>query len=362
MSGEGHLLIVTTNLFPIGKWGEVSESTGHDHEQIQYLLSHNLIGKFHPDNVTLLKNASTNEFKDAMHTLKKHSKEYGFIVIYLATHVVTVIKGEKKENPKEVCYFAFHNSVWGKPAEIAESCVSLSSFTALLNKIHCPRKTVIVNYAHQPKPKSVLFPSSKILYPPSNFLSQLAEMGKCVVIGSCAIGTRAKEYLSHSEYHNQQDYAQMTAPTNDGRDAAEARANSSSVLGFMHRRSNKAKYDRMLVELMKEWGCKPFPDISKSPRPIKPSATWQMEEGTINITLPDQKQVCGSYLFYLNFLHIYLVISVQRNNYMRRLIYWKAKRTIAKPGNFTMEQVRSHLKRTFCSPCQMSAVDVREAE
>lgn len=292
MSKEGHLLIVTTNSFPIGKWGEVSDSTSRDHEQIQYLLSHGLIGKFHADNVTLLKNPSTNDFKDSLIALKKTCKEHNFLVIYLATHIVTVVKGEKKENPKEVCYLAFHNSVWGKPAEIAESCVSLTAFTTLLNKIHCNRKTIIVNYAHQPKPKTVLFPSSKTLYPPNDFLSKLAELSKCVVIGSCSIGAKAKDYLVHSEFHNQLDFNAMTLSN----DAAKTAASSSSVLSFLNpfRKSNKAKYERMLVELMKEWGNKPFVDITKSPRPIKPSATWEMEENganNINITLPDQKQV-----------------------------------------------------------------------
>jgi len=291
MSKEGHLLVVTTNSFPIGKWGEVTDSTNRDHEQIQYLLSHGLIGKFHPDNVTVLKNSSTNDFKDALTALKKTCREHNFLVIYLATHVLTVVKGEKKENPKEVCYLAFHNSVWGKPAEIAESCVSLSTFTTLLNKIHCDRKTIIVNYAHQPKPKTVLFPSSKTLYPPSDFLTKLAETAKSVVIGSCSIGAKAKDFVVHSEYHNQQDFNAMTISN----DAAKT-AGSSSALSFLNpfRRSNKAKYERVLAELMKEWGNKPFPETARSPRPVKPSATWEMDtEGThnINITLPDQKQV-----------------------------------------------------------------------
>ena len=288
MSREGFLLVVTTNSFPIGKWGEVSDSTGRDHEQVQYLLSHNLIGKFHPDNVTVLKNASASDFKDALGTIKRQCTEYNFLVVYLATHVITVVKGEKKENAKEVCYFAFHDSVWGKPPEIAESCVSLTAFSALLNKIHCSRKTVIINYAHQPKPRTVLFPSSKTLYPPADFLGRLSELAKCVVIGSCSIGAKAKDYLAHSEYHLQQDFTAMTISNEAGKNPATA-----STLSYLNpfKRSNKAKYDRVLTELMKEWGCKPFPDISKSPRPIKPTATWEMGDDGINITLPDNQQV-----------------------------------------------------------------------
>ena len=44
---------------------------------------------------------------------------------------------------------------------------------------------------------------------------------------------------------------------------------------------------------MKEWGCKPFQEITKSPRPIQPVAVWNRstETNDITITLPNQKEV-----------------------------------------------------------------------
>ena len=54
--------------------------------------------------------------------------------------------------------------------------------------------------------------------------------------------------------------------------------------------------------------------------------------------------------------------QTQRNNYTQRLIYWKLKRTLAKPKNLAMEQYRAHLRRGFCAPCQTSIVDAREPE
>lgn len=283
----GHLLIATCNEFPLGKWGEVSEATNRDHDQINYLLSHELIGKFPPENVHLLKNPSTNEFKDTLSHLRKEVESSGFVVIVLATHVVKVVKGEKKEHPKELSYFAFHNSVWGTPVEIAESCISLSAFCGLVNKIPCTQKTLILNYAHVAKPRMALFPSSKILYPPQDFLSKLCEQAKCAVIACCAIGTPAKEYLRHSAYHINE--LTPTQPTATGGAKAVPSLTERVFSAFHH--TNKELYNRMLVELMSEWGIKPFPEITKSPRPIKPVATWERKDDDIIIVLPNQKEV-----------------------------------------------------------------------
>lgn len=280
---SGYLLIVTTNTFPIGKWGEVSDAVLKDHDQLQYLLTHELIGKFDAENVQLLKNPSTNEFKEALSALKKECTANDFLVVYMATHVVTVVKGEK-EHPKERGYFAFHNSVWGKQNEIAESCISLSYFSTLLNRIQCSKKTVILNYAHQPKHRSALFPSSKSLYPPEDFASQLADKAKCVVIASCAIGARAKDYMAHSEFHIENIEEHEVGVTSS--------ANSMlSVFNFTKRAAEKQKYNKMLGQLMAEWGCKPIPEISKSVRPTKPTATWTRVEGELAVELPDQKEV-----------------------------------------------------------------------
>lgn len=281
---NGYLLIVTTNTFPLGKWGEVSEVTNKDHDQLQYLFSHELIGKFPIDNVHQLRNPSTNEFKEVMSALKKECSANDFLVVYMVTHVVTVIKGEK-ERPKERGYFAFHNSVWGKQNEIAESCISLSYFCTLLNRIPCTRKTVILNYAHQPKHRSALFPSSKILYPPEDFASQLADKAKCAVIASCAIGAKAKDYMVHSEFNIEKIEDQLPEPP---------KASSNSLIpafNFRGRTAQKEKYNKLLAELMVEWGCKPIPEITKSARPVKPGATWSTIDGEIEVTLPDQKEV-----------------------------------------------------------------------
>lgn len=291
---SGYLLIVTTNTFPIGKWGEVSDVTNKDYDQLQYLFTHELIGKFPIENVHLLKNPSTNEFKEVLSGLKKECSANDFLVVYMATHVVTVIKGEK-EHPKEKGYFAFHNSVWGKQNEIAESCISLSYFCTLLNRIQCTRKTVILNYAHQPKHRTALFPSSKILYPPEDFASQLADKAKCAVITSCAIGTRAKDYLVHSEFHIENIEEHEPHPKTSG-------GGFLSLFSFAKRTAAREQYNKMLVELMAEWGCKPIPETTKSVRPVKPGATWSVVDGEIAVNLPDQKEVRSVAVYSLLYL------------------------------------------------------------
>jgi hypothetical protein len=296
----GCLLIVTSNTFPIGKWNEVSEiPTNADHEQLKYLLTHEFIGKFQPEKVNVLKNPSTNEFKDVMKSLRHQCKTSGFLVVYLATHIVTVIKGEK-ENPKEVGYIAFHNSVWGKNTDIAETCISLSSFCGMLNKITCKRKTIIVNYAHQPKPRALLFPSTKIQYPPSNFLSSLADGAQCVVIGPCAIGSPSKEYFSHSEHHlneilAEEEASASVAGSGAGPDSNTTNNNNniSKSHRFFRRKHNpdKENYNKLLGKLINEWGLKPLPEVTRSPRPPAPMAVWNRVEGQIEVVLPDQKEV-----------------------------------------------------------------------
>ena len=312
----GVLVIVTSNLFPIGKWGEVSEATNGDHEQLRYLLTHEFIGKFRPENVHILKNPSTNEFKDVMKGLRSECKASGFLVVYMATHVVTVTKGEK-ENPKEIGYFAFNNSVWGKNAEIAESCISISAFCGMLNKVMCKRKTIILNYAHQPSPKAVLFPSSKILYPPNILLKAIADGAKCVVIGACAIGSKAREYLTHSEFHVQKhlqhENESSTLPSvaagtgtgtgtgggNTKQPPQPVSQNEVAVTqsGYWQKKKMlELRHNALLIELMKEWGCRPFTEITRSPKPVQPVATWGREDGDFKIALPNQQDVSDDVL------------------------------------------------------------------
>jgi hypothetical protein len=285
-TSQGHLVIATCNSFPLGKWGEVSEATNKDHDQLHYLLSHELIGRFLPENVHLLKNPSTNEFKDVLSHLKKEVGQSEFIVVFLTTHVIKVVKGEK-DHPKELSYFAFHNSVWGTQVEIAESCISLTTFCSLLNKIPCAQKTIVLNYAHVARPRVALFPSSKIPYPPYDFVSKLCEQAKCAVIASCAIGAKAKEYLRHSAYH----INELTPSTPSTNGTGTPVKSMASRLFSSFNSINRDLYDRMLLELMTEWGIKPFPEIIRATRPVKPVATWESKEGEISVTLPNQKEV-----------------------------------------------------------------------
>jgi len=330
---NGYLVVVSNTDFHIGKWGEVSEAIGSDHEQLRYLLSHEFIGKYPPENTFIMKNASTNEFKEAMENLRKNARTRGFLTVYMATHMVTVVKGEK-DNKKERGYFAFANSVWGSNEEIAESCISLSSFIGMLNKISCQRKTVLLNYAHQPKPRS-FFPSSKMFYPTTNFLSTICEKAHCCVIGCCAIGETAKEYLKHSVHHVREHLDDTEGEIHVG---FVNDSNSHRKQNFFQRHERaEVNYQKLLLELMKEWGSKPIPDIVKAPRPGQPIATWKRKiEGDYEIIMPDPRQ---------------------RSNYNRRILLWKMRRGLAKPVNFVKKHYRAHLKHTFRSPCQLSITD-----
>ena len=327
-TSDGYLVVVTSNEFPIGKWGEVSPVTNADYENLKHVFSHEFIGKFIPENSHFLKNGSIVEFREIMEKLSKECRTDSFLVVYFCTHVLTIRKGEKK-NKKEEDYIAFKNTVWGKPVEIAESSVSLGMLTAALNKIKCRQKTIIMNYAHLRKPKAVMFPNARINYPSPNLLSRLAVRANCAVIGCCAVGTPAKDYMKYSPLydiyglktseddnpdtfvfpsggavysntHGRGDASVGSLASDEslsvtaGAHAHGAGTRSDQPEGlFRHRKKiSKEEYARLLVPLMQDWGSKPIPDLHRTPRPVKPGATWaKNEEHQFVITMPEQKEV-----------------------------------------------------------------------
>lgn len=79
-------------------------------------------------------------------------------------YIDNLLIGETDEESKnEDCYFAFTNTIWGKPKEIAKTAMSVTKFTDILSKILCARKTLFINCAHVPKPEPTFFGSSKVL-------------------------------------------------------------------------------------------------------------------------------------------------------------------------------------------------------
>jgi hypothetical protein len=197
LTGDGFALLITCTEFKLGKWAPLKEeqvtALNNDHDMILDLLTHDFYGKLRQENVISLKNPVVSEVQEAFQKLRKMSRTTGFLTIYIATHVTTVIKGEKK-NKHENCYFSFRNTLWTTPPEIAESSLSMTDFIKLVNSVTTKRKTLMVNYAHLPPPRKVFFAANKLIYPPPDFLTRLSLACNCAVVTSCVIGFLIREY------------------------------------------------------------------------------------------------------------------------------------------------------------------------
>jgi hypothetical protein len=195
---DGYAFMVTVNKFPAGKMADLPEATDSDHILLEKILTHDYICKFRPENVIVLKQPSCSEFMDGMNRLRRICKRKGYFVMYLCTHVVTVFNGDKN-NSKETGYICMKDTLWTKPHMIANTSISLGTLVACLNKLDCKFKTVFLNYAHSPvnANKSTVF-SSKILYPPPNFATRLANEANAAVVANCATGASLRDLVNHT--------------------------------------------------------------------------------------------------------------------------------------------------------------------
>eukprot|EP01037_Dinobryon_pediforme_P030996 gene30996-35295_t len=97
------------------------DPTENDHNLIESLLTHSFLCRIRPENVECLKNPTVAEFSAALSSLKKIAQKDGFLLVYLATHIIktTVGKAKKQSNKKEDTYIALHDSTWTKPSDTA---------------------------------------------------------------------------------------------------------------------------------------------------------------------------------------------------------------------------------------------------
>jgi len=197
---EGWFLGVFCSTFPRsgGRFKDMDPKLVKEKEALAELMPHDFICRLKPENVTMLEDPRSGEVLDTLERLGRIVTKKGFFVLYICTHVLTVVKGEPKTNPGETAYFATKETVWGTPEEIASSSVSLSALCKKLSSLPCRRKTVIINYAHAPEPKKTLFAANRMVYPPSDLLTRLADKANCAVIASCVAGVSMTDALQHT--------------------------------------------------------------------------------------------------------------------------------------------------------------------
>ena len=197
---EGWFLGVFCSTFPRsgGRFKDMDPKLMKEKEALAELMPHDFVCRLKPENVTMLEDPRSGEVLDTLERLGRIVTKKGFFVLYICTHVLTVVKGEPKTNPGETAYFATKETVWGTPEEIASSSVSLSALCKKLSSLPCRRKTVIINYAHVPEPKKTLFAANRMVYPPSDLLTRLADKANCAVIASCVAGVSMTDALQHT--------------------------------------------------------------------------------------------------------------------------------------------------------------------
>ena len=80
---------------------------------------------------------------------------------------------------------------------MVESCVPLSEFIDQLNNMKVDSKTILLHYAHLPRP-SMVIPGAKTLYPPSDALIRFniiyTHERECNVV-YCIVCMYAEKYL-----------------------------------------------------------------------------------------------------------------------------------------------------------------------
>eukprot|EP01038_Epipyxis_sp_PR26KG_P007423 gene7423-10116_t len=364
---QGYFFGIICSTFPLGNWPgntdtssmssadlNVNGSTDtlmkiagdKEYEQFEKYIKHDYICKFREENVLLLKNPTTVDVLKALERLKKIMKnKNSFLVSYISTHIITVIKGEKKTNPTETCYFAFKDSVWSnKPMDIAESCISLTTFCEKLNQLKTTQKTILLNYAHIPKPKPTLFASVKLCYPTPEFLISLSNNCKSVVIGSCTIGTYLSQNIKHYPISLIEDnlymppIAQTPAPLGY-KASQELLQNNTKVSSIVPTTQFIDMKTELEKRLLLDWQMKPDKEIIRSNRPAKPVAKWDRKEEDnyrISIDMPTTKE---------------------KNRHSSQVAYWMLKRTLAKPVNLIKGTNIYYRKIYRRAPYQTSLID-----
>ena len=383
----GYALVILNNEFPRseGRIPTLPVTTNQEYDELNDLLSHDFICKIPEENTYFLKNASNGEVKDAFERIKHRCKKKNYFVLYFCTHVLTVVGGEEK-NKSETSYFAMRDSVFTKPIEIAKSCLSLTDLVKMMKKLPCKRKSAIVNYCHTLSSENSFFAPVKLLYPPSDMLSRLADQAECAVLATCVQGMSMSENLKHgphifkSKAATEEDAAEEAAEAEKIAAAASEEEKEAKDISGPGNLENDAPVEdddedeeddrdldnedfqtalgggvnyhahlnvtNKIVEAPKDstqqlveryltyWGVPADPDILISPRPSRPLAKWRNDEETefeYEIDMPTQESISD---------HFYSTV------------WWQSKRLLRPPVNFIKLKYREYLRRHLHAPLQ----------
>lgn len=294
--GVGFALIVTVQEFINNKIPPLPEQVLEDHKNISESLTHDYIARLIPENVVSLMNPKCNELYQAFDSLKKmmNQRKDTYLVLYLATHVVTAFKGDTKRPPDKAepsCYFLMTDSVFRSPEATAASSVSLARLIELVNTLSTPNKTIMVNYAHAPEPKKSMFGVTKLLYPPEDCLLRLCQGTKAAIIGPCTIGTKLSDTLKFSSVDLLKPPIPLEIP-NVLKPSDSVFPGRQVIINPEPTNAKSSAIDIATEKLMQhfrqEWRIPEDIQVDQYDDPEKPRETWRMNKltGVIKVTLP----------------------------------------------------------------------------
>jgi len=355
----GYALIVTVNEFNSDKLQTVPHSALSDHILIEDLLTHDFICKIPPENATFIKNPTTGDFKQAVDRFRRVCTKKSFFVLYMATNVVTVLKGEKK-NKKETCYFAMKNTDWTNPTTAASTSISLTNFCTWINSIPSKKKTMFMNITHGERQKDTFFARPRLVYPPPDFYNRLVNECNCALIAACTIGTlmddlvKSTPFIDSIKYveikEEEKDELKNLLPQNlkkiDDDDESTISKKSRRIQAFevasaeeKQSKEEASNYENTTNRYMGEWKLQYPPEVTTSAPPAFPQPAWKKDVDTgwkyeVKLPADDEFKV-----------------------YDRQLKWWKLKTRFAPAVNYFKERRRKQQIKEFKGPYQYGLSD-----
>ena len=390
----GYALVVVNEEFPRseGRLSRLPLVVKNEFKELEELLSHDFICRLPQENVYCLTNPKKTEIRDTLERLKQVVRKKDYFLVYMCTHVLTIIKGEKKAS--ETAYFAMPSTVWkGKPEEVAPTCMSLADFTKGLGKVKSRKKTVIINYCYQPAPEKAFFAPVKSIYPPPGFLARLADEANCAVVACCVSGSSMSDTLSHhphkvqsnkgggnsvesavrdslkrvyvsrkgerdeelkeqekdqdqdndedkeeegEEHHSDDEEEERDHDAEDFQTALGGGVNHHVMIDkkSLVRVAPKTPTQVLVEEYLALWQVPPDPELVLSKRPRRPMPEWHRDEENMDevvIELPE--------------------LAETRSHY-RELVWWHLKRVARPVSNFFKKHYRKAMRRILAAPRQ----------
>ena len=231
-AAAGFVLALINEDFPSssGRLPDLPTSALEEFNELEDVLTHDFICKIPPENTYFIRNCKSSELKDTFHRMRLSCKKKHFFILYICTHILTVVKGDPK-NTSENAYLAMSETVFTKPEDIVKTCVSLTDLTKWINEIPCKKKSVIINYAHVPISRPSFFAPVKSIYPPHDFCTRLADMTDSAVLASCVAGCSMSDALRQGPFKikMQQGESDMSLVDKKQHESAKIKAKGQGV-------------------------------------------------------------------------------------------------------------------------------------